>query len=77
MFNWFGISNCRTKKIKKQEWGGKKPNKEVQQLIGILEKNEDNGYEGMVEENFVTEMKKWFPRIEHRAFPEQSHEVPE
>ena len=26
------------KKIKKQEWGGKKPDKEVQQLTGILEK---------------------------------------
>ena len=38
-------------------------------------KNEDNGYEGMVEENFITEMKKSFPRIEHRAFPEQSHKV--
>lgn len=31
----------------------------------------------MVEENFITEMKKSFPRIEHRAFPEQSHKVPE
>ena len=58
--------------------GKKQPNKEVQQLIGILEKkNENNGYEGMVEENFVTEMKKWFPRIEHHVCPEQSHEVPE
>ena len=52
-------SGKQNKKTKETGMRGKEPNKEVQQLIGILEKkNENDGYEGMVEENFVTEMKK-------------------
>ena len=52
-------SGKQNKKTKETGMRGKEPNKEVQQLIGILEKkNENDGYEGMVEENFITEMKK-------------------
>ena len=55
--NYSGKQNKKTKETGMR--GKEQPNKEVQQLIGILEKkNENDGYEGMVKENFVTEMKK-------------------